>query len=78
MRLPTAKTKNPEMTLLDCPHCGSKSQLKTCANEVQDEQGYMRRRTVYRVSCAACGCGSDWSTSRKSVIAAWNRRVSDE
>ena len=52
--------------LRPCPFCGEhKAKVR--------ERG-PKERTAHQVQCI-CGSGTDWFTSARSAIAAWNRRA---
>ena len=55
-----------ERTLLHCPFCGNEAELKT---DCHDDLGIR-----YWVSCKECGSIQSHSSSKESVIKAWNTR----
>ena len=52
-----------------CPFCGGEAEVLS---------GYSGCEKVYRVECSSCGGRSLSNELKCTVIAAWNRRVSDE
>ena len=56
--------------LLNCPFCGNEAELKT---DYHDDLGIR-----YWVSCKECGSRQAHSSSKESVIKAWNTRKSIE
>lgn len=50
--------------LLECPFCGGISAYKD----------YCHRRSMHKVSCGDCGCGTDEWIYEEGAVKSWNTR----
>jgi Lar family restriction alleviation protein len=60
--------------LKPCPFCGGKAEMykmTNCSNPEEDFEGYY-------VICSECAVQTPMECTTSAVIAAWNRRISDE
>ena len=54
--------------LLECPHCGGKSEIKSFSGMFQ--HGW--------VGCPACGIYKNWNHDPQGAIEKWNKRVNQD